>query len=471
MNRAKIIATVGPATESPEMLQKLMEAGVNVFRLNFSHATPEIHAERVDNIRAIAKKLKKSVAILGDLQGPKIRTGLLEVEPTILETGSVIELTTDKIKGTPERISVDFEEFPNVVKEGMDVLLCEGLIRLKALSVDGNTVKCEVVRGGELGERKGINMIGVKLASALTEKDKVDVRNAIKKQVDYVALSFVRNAADVQGLKAYMNEHGGELPIIAKIEKPEAVEDLESILEEVEGVMVARGDLGVETDLEHVPVIQKNIIKMAHRKGKPVITATQMLESMIKAPSPTRAEVTDVANAVFDGTCAVMLSGETAVGDFPDEVIRTMRRIVEAAEESEFVNYNCDKYCSERTSSQFAVAHSSVNAAKEANTEAIVVFTLSGETAKVIANRRPDVPIFAFTPYENVYNRMALWWGVTPILTKFEKNINVAIRRGEETVIEQDLLKKGDRVVLVFGPTEIEGNTNQMKIITLGEPH
>ena len=417
MNRSKIIATIGPATESVEMLTKLFNAGVNVCRSNMSHANHEIHAERIDNIRKVSTKLKKPVSILMDLQGPKIRTGRLVQEPTMIKTNSEVELTTDDIAGTAECIAVDYEEFPEVVRKDMIVLLCEGLIKLKVISKHGNKVKCKVLRGGLLGERKGINMLGVKLASALTEKDCSDVKLAIDKKVDYVALSFVRCADDVRGLKEYMRKLGGEIPIIAKIEKPEAVECIDEILSEVEGVMVARGDLGVETNLEQIPVMQKNIISAAHRKGKPVITATQMLESMINAPSPTRAEVTDVANAVFDGTCAVMLSGETAVGNYPLEVIDTMKKIIEAAEASKFVHYNCDKFDSARTSSPFAVAHAAVRAAKEANVQAIVAFTLSGETAKVIANRRPDVPIFAFTPYENVMTRMPLWWGITPILT------------------------------------------------------
>lgn len=469
MSRTKIIATVGPACRAKKEMKELMRAGVNVFRLNFSHSTHDAHAESIKYIRQAAKEVKRPVAILADIQGPKIRTGKLAEGSVVLRRGKKVCLTAKPTVGSTELLHVAYDALLSVVKKNMLILLSEGEIALRVVAVHNDRVECAVVHGGPLGENKGVHMLGVTLPSAFTKKDKKDISFAVEHGVDYLAISFVQNAYDIQVVKTYLKKIGGSLPLIAKIEKPEAVRNLPSIMQEVQGVMVARGDLGIEGKLEEVPIWQKRIIREANQNGKIVVTATQMLESMITMPTPTRAEVTDVANAIFDGTDAIMLSGETAVGKYGVKAVRTMSRIARAAERSNLINYHYDRYDAHQTSTTFAIAHAAMHAAREANVKAIVVFTVSGFTAQFISKRRPSVPIFALTPLRQTYNQLSLLWDVRPILTSLEKDIDVAILFGTESILRQRLLKKGDRVVIVFGDADVPGGTDRMKIITLGE--
>ncbi|MBU1864531.1 MAG: pyruvate kinase [Candidatus Omnitrophica bacterium] len=469
MHHTKIIATIGPASSEKRIIGELMQAGVNVFRLNFSHGTHKERRDNIRNIRDCAKKLKLPIAIMADIQGPKIRTGNLKNTVVHLRKGSTVRLTTKRISGDEKIIGVDYAQFSSVVKKGTTVLLSEGMITLRVMSTSNDTVICKVIQGGIVGERKGVNIIGMHVASIITKKDRHDIRFALSQKVDYFALSFVRSAADVITIKKFIKGLGYTIPLIAKIEKPEAVDNVREILSEVEGVMVARGDLGVEGRLEEIPIWQKKIIAEANRCGKMVITATQMLESMIFARKPTRAEVTDVANAIFDGTCALMLSGETAVGKYPVQVIQTMHRIIHAAEKSDFINYYFDQFDRKVSSATFSVAHAAIDAARDAQVKAIVVFTISGFTARFISKRRPHVPIFALTPDTQVYNQMSLFWGVYPIGTTLGKNIYRVLRHGEKQLLKKKLLKKGDRAVVVFGSVQKSGGTDQMKIVTIGE--
>jgi pyruvate kinase len=469
MPRAKIVATIGPASSKPAVVKKLILSGVNVFRLNFSHGDHGEHERSIRSIRRIAETLKKPVTIIADLQGPKIRTGRLREKVVLLKRGNSIVLTTKKTLGGAERISIDYAQLPTVVSKGTIILLSEGMVRLRVISKQKDTISCRVLRGGVVGERKGVNIIGIKLASAFTAKDRADIRFALKEKVDYFALSFVRDALDVKKVKAYIARFKADVPIIAKIEKPEAVRVIRSILAEVSGVMVARGDLGVEGDLESVPIWQKKIIRLANKSGRFVITATQMLESMITLPMPTRAEVSDVANAIFDGTCAVMLSGETAIGKYPVAVIQTMRRIVIKAERSNLSHYYRDDFDAKNDTMTYSIAHAAIDAACEAKVKAIVVFTISGATATFLAKRRPNVPIFAFTPHETVFRRINIFWGVTPMRAPIGKDIDRVINTAAAQLIRMKHLKNGDRIVVVFGARDTSGGTDRMKIMQVGQ--
>ena len=468
MIRTKIVATIGPASSKKSMIHSLVRSGVSVFRLNFSHGSHREHLSAIKAIRSISGTLNHSVGIIADLQGPKIRTGLFKEKVALLKRGRTVTITTEKTTGDETLIAVDYHALPQVVKKGMTILLSEGTIKLKVISKNKKRIRCRVVRGGVIGEHKGVNVIGIKLASAFTAKDKRDITFALRHNIDYFALSFVRNVDDVLTIKRFIKSKGGGVPLIAKIEKPEAVRNLKSILPEVAGVMVARGDLGVEGDLESVPIWQKKIIQKAHRQGKFVITATQMLESMISMPMPTRAEVTDVANAIFDGTGAVMLSGETAVGKYPLQVIKTMRRIISKAEKSNLSHYHIDSFHTAIDSRTYSIAHAAIDAAHEANVKGIIALTISGETVTFISKRRPEAPIFAFTPHEEVYRRMSIYWGVTPLKTAVGKDVDAVIDRAVSMLMKNKLLKKGDRVVVVFGPRGATGGTDRMKIMTLG---
>ncbi len=469
MNRTKIIATIGPASWKRQVIKKMIEAGCSVFRLNFSHGNHEIHAANIRNIRDIATKLNRPIAIIADLQGPKIRTGRLDGEVVQLRRGHKIELTTKNIIGNENRIMVDWPHLPMVAKVGMTILLSEGRIKLCVLSRSRAGLRCRIVQGGTLGERKGVNILGIKLRSVLTGKDKRDIKFAVQHGVDAFALSFIQNASDVVTVKKYIKRFKEGLPIIAKIEKPEAVYNLGKILREVDGVMVARGDLGIEGRLEKIPIWQKKIIREANADTKIVITATQMLESMITEATPTRAEVTDVANAIFDGTDAVMLSGETAVGKYPVQAVRMMKRIIRSAEKNNIIKYYLDLFNSKEVSLPFSIAHASIDAAREAQVKAIIVFTLSGFTARFISERRPQTPIFALTPNKSVYNSMSMLWGVYPILIELGKNIDVVIRNGINQIKRRKLLKNGNRAVIVYGLAEKRGGADRMRIITIGE--
>ena len=470
MRKTKIVATIGPASSSPKIIDELLLAGANVFRLNFSHGTQEEHRAVISDIRGAALRLDLPVAILLDLRGPKIRTGLLEKGTIELKPGQMITITTEEIKGNERVISTTYKELPKDVKPGDRILIDDGLMEVKVKAVSGNNVDCEVVYGGILKESKGMNLPGVNVsAPSLSEKDKYDLDFGISQGVDYIALSFVRKAADVVELKDYLKKNGADIPVIAKIEKPEALENLEAILEESDGIMVARGDLGVELSPEEVPIAQKKMIAMANAAGKAVITATQMLESMITNPRPTRAEASDVANAVFDGTDALMLSGETAVGKYPVKSVEMMAKIAVEAEGPALKQQLVRRKKEAPSSFSQAVAFASFAAAGELHARAVVVFSQTGSTARLVSKLRPSTPIVAFTPLEETKRRLSLIWGVQPFCIEFGGHTDEMICRGEAALLNNGLAELGDTIVVVSGTkVGMRGATNMMKIDMIG---
>ena len=466
---SKIVCTIGPVTRSPRMIRKLIGAGMDVARLNFSHGTHQEHAQSFAMLREAAAELKKPIAILADLQGPKIRTGALAGGGTVLlRAGQKFVITTAKVLGDSTRVSTTFHPLSREVKPGDRILLSDGLIELRVERTTRTEVICQVVNGGVLGEHKGINLPGVKLhVPALTEKDRVDLRFALAHGADYIAVSFVRRPEDVQMAKELVRSAKKDTPIIAKLEKPEAIENLEHILPVTDGVMVARGDLGVEMNPEQVPVVQKNIIARAREFRRPVITATQMLESMTENPRPTRAEASDVANAIFDGTDAVMLSAETATGKYPIEAVSMMARIIEAAESS--IHEFPRPAGQERLKVAETVAELVCHASRELHMKLIAVFTHSGFTARLVSRYRPLVPIIAFSPEVETRRRMALLWGVTSRSIVDIKKIDGLAAIAEKRLLEDRLVRKGDVIGIVAGtPMGIRGTTNFMKFHVVG---
>ena len=470
VRKTKIVATLGPSSSRPEQIGRLVDAGVDVFRLNFSHGANDDKAKVIDIIRSIAGRKKKAVGILADLQGPKIRTGRMENGALPLRKGDSISITTDELKGRPGLISTIYKALPADVKPGSRILLDDGLIEFKVQSIEGNTVHCTVIHGGILKDLKGINLPGVDVSSpSLTVKDRIDLEFCLQKKVDYIALSFVRKAEDVEDIKRIIHERGLSIPVIAKIEKPEAIKNFSSILKVTDAVMVARGDLGVEINAEKVPLIQKNIIRACNEAGKPVITATQMLESMILHSRPTRAETSDVANAIIDGTDAVMLSGETASGGYPVEAVRTMVKIALDVEKSGLWSTLPNDPPKKGRSVATAVAEAACHAAAAVNARAIVVFTQSGGTAALISKNRPQLPIIAFTPSEDIRRRLALYWGVRSLPVGAMSDSDQQIALVDETLLATGFGKKGDLVVITMGvPIGSRGSTNLMKVHTLG---
>ena len=466
---SKIVCTIGPVTRTPRMIRKLVDAGMDVARLNFSHGNHEEHAQNITALREAAVLIKKPIAILADLQGPKIRTGALAGGGSVaLRTGQKFVITTAKVLGDSTRVSTIFRPLPHEVKPGDRILLSDGLIELRVERVRGQEVHSHVVNGGILGEHKGINLPGVQLhVPALTEKDRLDLRFVLKEGVDYIAVSFVRRAEDVVLAKSLIRRAKKDTPVIAKLEKPEAIENLEEILRVSDGVMVARGDLGVEMNPERVPVVQKNIIARAREFRRPVITATQMLESMTENPRPTRAEASDVANAIFDGSDAVMLSAETATGRYPVEAVSMMARIIEQAEES--IHEYPRPATQERLKVPETVAELVCHASRELHMKLIAVFTHSGFTARLVSRYRPLVPIVAFSPEAHTRRRMALLWGVTPRSISDIKKIDGLAMIAEKRLMEERLVRKGDVIGIVAGtPMGIRGTTNFMKFHVIG---
>jgi pyruvate kinase len=451
------------------MIRKLIQAGMDVARLNFSHGTHEEHAQGFAMIREAAMALEKPIAILADLQGPKIRTGALAGGGTVLlRAGQKFVITTAKVLGDSTRVNTTFHPMPREVKRGDRILLSDGLIELRVERTNHAEVTCQVVNGGILGEHKGINLPGVKLrVPALTDKDRADLRFALAKGADYIAVSFVRRPEDVALAKSLVRRVNENTPVIAKLEKPEAIENLDEILRISEGVMVARGDLGVEMSPERVPVVQKNIIARAREFRRPVITATQMLESMTENPRPTRAEASDVANAIFDGSDAVMLSAETATGKYPMEAVGMMARIIEAAESS--IHEYPRPAAQEKLKVAETVAELVCHASRELHMKLIAVFTHSGFTARLVSRYRPLVPIIAFSPEVETRRRMALLWGVTSRSIVDIKKIDGLAAMAEKRLLEERLVKKGDVIGIVAGtPMGIRGTTNFMKFHVIG---
>ncbi len=467
---SKIVCTLGPATSSPRMIRRLIQAGMDVARLNFSHGTHETHAQTIAMVHAAAAELGKTVGLLADLQGPKIRTGALASGGTVdVRSGQQFIITTAKILGDSTRVNTTFRPLPREVKPGDRILLSDGLIELRVEKVRAQEVVCRVVNGGLLGEHKGINLPGVKLrVPALTPKDREDLRFALAHNVDFIAVSFVRRPEDVLLAKELIRRARKDTPVIAKLEKPEAIENLEDILRVSDGVMVARGDLGVEMNPETVPVVQKNIIARAREFRRPVITATQMLESMTQNPRPTRAEASDVANAIFDGSDAVMLSAETASGKYPIEAVSMMARIIHEAEAS-IQEYPRPTTAQERLKVAETVAELVCHASRELHMKLIAVFTHSGFTARLVSRYRPLVPIVAFSPEAATRRRMSLLWGVTSRNISDIKKIDGLAEVAEKRLLEERLVKKGDVIGIVAGtPMGIRGSTNFMKFHVIG---
>jgi pyruvate kinase len=466
---SKIVCTIGPASRSAKIIERLMGAGMDVARLNFSHGSHADHAQSIALIRAAAIKHQKPVAILADLQGPKIRTGpLAGGSPVLLRSSQKFIITTAKVLGDSTRVSTVFRPLPREVHRGDRILLSDGLIELRVEQVRGQEVICEVINGGALGEHKGINLPGIQLrVPALTPKDRADLLFALKHGANYIAVSFVRRPEDVLLAKSLIRRAKKDTPVIAKLEKPEAIENIEGILRVADGVMVARGDLGVEMSPERVPVVQKMIINRARQARRPVITATQMLESMTENPRPTRAEASDVANAIFDGSDAVMLSAETASGKYPVESVSMMARIIEDAEASiaEFPR----PAPQEKLKVAETVAELVCHASRELHMRVIAVFTHSGFTARLVSRYRPLVPIVAFSPEVDTRRRMALVWGVCPRNIKNIRHIDGLAEVTEKRLLEEKLVRKGDVVGIVAGmPMGIRGTTNFMKFHVVG---
>lgn len=469
--RAKIICTIGPASSSESAMRDLMRLGMDVARLNFSHGSHQDHARHIERLRRAARTEGRTICILQDLQGPKIRTGQLKGHvPVTLKSGSHVIITPRDVLGSSSVISTTFRGLAREVQTGSRILLSDGLIELNVLHVRGEDVECDVINGGVLAEHQGINLPGAALSiPALTDKDRKDLRFGLMHGVDMVALSFVRSAADVRAAKRIIAAAGGSLPVIAKLEKPQALEHLEEIIEAADGVMVARGDLGVEMPPEQVPVIQKHVIQRAAEWRKPVIIATQMLESMIENPRPTRAEASDVANAIFDGTDAVMLSGETASGRYPREAVAMMAKIAVEAEIN-MAQFTQPRRRREKRALTIAetICESVAHAAEDLHMGAIAVFTESGNTARLISKYRPRATIYAFTRLEPVCNRMNLLWGVHPMRRDQAHSAEDMASIAEQELLRRRCVKPGDVLGLVAGTQMASGSTNFLRLHVTG---
>lgn len=472
IRRAKILATLGPASRDPSVIEGLLRAGANAVRINMSHGTHEEQAEYIRSARAAAKSLNRSLAVLVDLSGPKIRTRqLTDAKPVTLMPGAIFSLTTQDIRGDEIRVATNYPDLPRVVQPGTRLLLDDGAIELVVDSTTKTEVITRVINGGVLGERKGINLPGVPLPiDSLTPKDIEDLYWAVEQDVDYIALSFVRKAEDCSRAKSLINEAGGRAPLVAKIEKAEAIDHLDEIIATADAVMVARGDLGVETSVELVPVYQKQIIEKAVNAGKMVITATQMLQSMVVNPRPTRAEASDVANAVWDGTDALMLSNETASGKYPVLSVETMCRIIETAEGGKQQDHDTVKKWAGRQSGRVsrALCEAAAFAAEEMRTRVTAVLTESGLMARRLSSLRPDQRIIALTNSPAVQNELALIWGVETILIPQVKTTEEMLRAGEKALLESGAVEKGEMIVLMAGRLSGFGLSSSVSLYTVG---
>lgn len=471
MRRTKIVCTIGPASETAETLKKMMLAGMDVARMNFSHGNYEDHGRRIELVRKVAEEVGKNVAIMLDTKGPEIRLGVFKEEPIFLRAGDEFTLTTEDIEGDNSIVSVTYKELPQDVSVGDKILVADGLIELDVLGKNATQVRCAVVNGGELKSRKGVNLPGVTVnLPALTDKDISDIIFGIEKQVDYIAASFIRKAADVLAIRDILEQYNADIHIISKIESREAVDNIDGILKVSDGIMVARGDLGVEIPAEDVPMIQKMLIKECNKAGKPVVTATQMLESMTHNPRPTRAEASDVANAILDGTDAIMLSGESAAGKYPVEAVQTMNRIalrVEAAFPYGDYLKRYGDYQAKSVTDGISSAVCTISSDLEAS--AILTATASGHTAKMISKYRPKAQIVAVTPNPKVLRKMALVWGVEALLVGDIEGTDEMISATVEVSLNAGFIKAGDLVVITAGvPVGIHGTTNLLKVHTVG---
>ena len=469
MRRAKIVCTLGPATADPAMITSLVVAGMDVARLNLSHGTKADHERAYDAVRAAGDATGRSVAVLVDLQGPKIRLGSFASGPVLLADGDPFTITTEAVPGDRTICSTTYQYLADDLEVGDRILLDDGKVVLEVSRVDGRAVETIVQVGGELSDHKGINLPGVAVSTpALTEKDVEDLRWALHLRADMVALSFVRSAADLERVREVMAQEGVRLPVIAKIEKPEAVAQLEDIIDAFDAIMVARGDLGVELALEQVPVVQKRALQLARRRARPSIVATQMLESMITNPRPTRAEASDVANAVLDGADAVMLSGETSVGRHPIRTVQTMARIIEYVED-ERLDLVARMDWEPRTVGG-AITHAAVQVADRVGARFLVAFTQSGDTVRRMARYRTAIPLLAFTPVADVRSQLALSWGVEAFLVPYVEHTDEMVRQVERAMLELGRCVPGDRVVIVAGsPPGAAGSTNALRVHRIGD--
>ena len=464
MRRTKIVATLGPASSSPDVIRRLIVAGMDVARLNFSHGTHDEHARNIAMLRAISEELDTPVTILQDLSGPKIRVGHLPRGERTLIPASVISLVPEAdFLGREEAVPLDYPDIAQSAKPGLRVLLDDGLIELEVIEVVGRELRCRVIEGGVLKSRKGVNFPQLNLPlPSLTEKDKRDLEFGLTQKVDWVSLSFVRRAADVRALKELLAEKGAKMPVIAKIEKPQAIENLDEILREADGVMVARGDLGVEVNAEKVPMLQKQIIEKCNRLGLPVITATQMLESMIHEPRPTRAEASDVANAIIDGTDAVMLSGESAIGAFPVRAVEMMVRIASEVE----ARIEFKAYPSGDPTDVHALSEAATGIGKVVNLRAIVVLTTTGDTARLVAAERSKVPLIALTTDRRAYHSLNLFWGIKPLLVEgVPTTFEGLVAHAEAALRARKVITSGDKILVIGGvPAGRPRGSNFLKI-------
>ncbi|WP_214056256.1 pyruvate kinase [Nocardioides aquaticus] len=474
MRRAKIVCTLGPATSSERRIRELVYAGMDVARLNMSHGTHADHQEAYRHVRAASDASGHGVAILADLQGPKIRLGKVADGPVVLRRGQQWTITTRDVPGDTEIASTTYAGLPGDVAEGDPILIDDGKVRLRVTSVEGQDVHCDVLTGGPVSNHKGINLPGVAVSvPALSEKDVEDLRFALHLGVDFIALSFVRDGADVDDVRAVMDEEGIWLPVIAKIEKPQAIENLDDIVTAFDGFMVARGDLGVECPLEDVPFLQKQVIEKARINAKPVIVATQMLESMITSPSPTRAEASDVANAVLDGADAVMLSGETSVGEHPVHVVETMARIVTATERRAHERAELSgirEVVWDPHTRGGVIAKAAEEVAQRVEAKLVVAFTQSGDSARRFSRLRSSMPLLAFTPEARVRSQLALSWGTETFKTSEVQDTDEMVRQVDEQLLRIGRVAEGDLVVIVAGsPPGIPGSTNALRIHRMGD--
>ncbi len=469
MRRAKIVCTMGPAVESPEKVRELIAAGMNMARLNLSHGGYEEHQNRLNEVRTAAKEAGKPVAILVDLQGPKIRLARFKAGPHDLSRGDIFTITTDEVEGTKDRVGTTYKGLPGDCKPGDRILIDDGKVTVEVTAVKGNDVVTKVIEPGAVSNNKGINLPGVAVSvPALSEKDKEDLRWGLKAGADFIALSFVRSAEDIVDVHQIMDEVGIRIPVIAKIEKPQAVSNLQEIVNAFDGIMVARGDLGVELPIEEVPLVQKHCIELAREAAKPVIVATQMLDSMITNSRPTRAEATDCANAVLDGADALMLSGETSVGEFAIEAVQTMARIISHTEEGGMDMIRPMKSPPKTKGGAITKAATEVGAIVGA--KYLVTFTQSGDSARRTARLRSPIPILAFTPEVGTYNRMALDWGVEPEITPMVKHTDEMVMQADSLLIKSKRCVEGELVVIVAGsPPGIPGSTNAMRVHRVGD--
>jgi pyruvate kinase len=464
--KTKIVCTIGPASESPQVLEALIQGGMNVARLNFSHGTQEEHLRKIKTIRQISERLKQPVAILQDLGGPKIRVGMMKEGGIELKKDKIFCLTNQVLLGDETKATVSYPDLPGEVRPGDRILLADGTIELKVLESDGKNIRCQVIVGGMLTSHKGMNFpTRTPLATAFTEKDYRDLLFGIRHGVDLVSLSYIQKAADIEGAKGILKKESADIPVIAKIERKEALENIDEIISASDGIMVARGDLGLETPIEKIPNVQKKLIRMANASGKPVITATQMLRSMVDHTQPTRAEVTDVVNAIYDGTDSVMLSEETASGQFPVEAFQMMAKIAQSAEEEFPHPLFLRRETDQGRSLQQAITYAATLLAEDIGARVITTPTESGSTARWVSKLRPHQPILALSQNQSTIRRLNLCWGVYPVLVSNWKDTDEMLERSKKMPKELGMATRGDMIVIIAGiPISIPGTTNLVKV-------